>query len=211
MANTNTPYGLRPDRLHGASVPNESSRIYYVPASVANTIFVGDAVVKVAGSASPSGAYKGVDLANLIFNTGAGVAPITGVVTSIIGVAPAGANVTTPMIPMSFGPLTRPASTSQDYYITVADDPSTEFSVQVGGTLAASAIGKGATLQYFGGSTHTGLSGSTLDPTSVDDTHAQQFVIVGFDSVTNNDPASSNAKVIVRLNASTEVNGQVGI
>jgi hypothetical protein len=214
MANTNSPYGLRPDRLHGAAVPNESQRMYYVPASVANAIAVGDAVVKIAGSTSPSGLCKGVDLASFATNaTSGGAAPITGVVTSVIGVAPAGANITTPIIPMNFGPLIRPASTSQDYYVMVADDPSTEFSVQVDSTniLPLSAIGKGVTMTYNAPSTATGWSGTVLANASVTDTDAQQFVIVGFDSVTNNSPSSAYAKVIVRLNSSTEGSGQVGI
>jgi len=200
MANQNTTYGLRPVRLHGAEVANESARPYYVPAGNTNALFVGDPVVKIAGSTAPNG-VKGVDLA-----TSGG--PVTGVVVGFQGTAIAGSNVSQPFLPMNFGPFYRPATTALDYYVLVEDDPSIEFSIQLAGTaiMAQTNIGEGGSITLGAGSPYTGWSGATLSNTTTD-TGAQQVIIIGKDSVANNDVTLPYAKYIVRINNSTEAPG----
>src|ERR1700744_189363 len=85
MTNITVAYGLQPvQRLDGA-VWNDSLRVYYVPAANTNALFVGDPVLKTAGSADING-IAGVDIA------AAGIAAkITGVVCGFLGSCAAGA------------------------------------------------------------------------------------------------------------------------
>jgi hypothetical protein len=206
-ANPNTPYGLQPvNRLGNAEFRNSVS-LYYVPAAKTNAIYVGDPVLKVTASADANG-VDGCDLAAATGN-------ITGVVVGFLGVCASGA-----AAPAFFGlsatpgPAYRPASTAQDYYVLVNDDPQTVYAVQSndsGGAPAATKVGQNANLVVGTGSAYTGLSGWMLAANSINTTNTLQVNIVGFLRSADNVAGQSNAKLLVRLNTSTEVNGATGI
>lgn len=206
-ANPNTPFGLQPIQRLGTAEFRNSLSLYFVPAAKTNAIYVGDPVLKVAASADANG-VDGVDLAAATGN-------ITGVVVGFYGVCASGAaNPSFFGLSATPGPAYRPATTSQDYYVLVSDDPSQLYMVQSndsGGAPAATVVGKNANLVVGTGSAYTGWSGWMLAANSVATTNTLQVNIVGFLREADNVPGQANAKLLVRLNTSTEVNGATGI
>jgi hypothetical protein len=207
MANPNTPYGLQLVQRLGTAEFRNSISLYYAPASQSNALYVGDPVLKQAASADSNG-VDGVDLAAATGN-------ITGVIVGFYGVCASGAaNPSFFGLSATPGPAYRPASTSLDYYVLVCDDPQALYSVQSndsGGAPAATVVGKNANLASGTGSAYTGLSGWKLAANSINTTNTLQVNIVGFLRQPDNVPGQTNAKLLVRLNTSTEVNGATGI
>ncbi len=209
MANKNSPSGLQSVDFAYANKPGVSTRVYRVPANQTNALYVGDPVVKVAGSGL--GGFNGVDLATAGSN-----AAITGVINGFVGVAPANSTTVTPSL-FGFsgqpGNTYRPASTTQDYYVLVNDSSDTLYSVQVGNAVLSQAdIGKNFNLVSGAGSAYTGLSGWLINSTAIaDGAGIGQVNVIGFDSVPQNNSAQAYARVLVRLNSSTETNGSQGI
>lgn len=184
MANANSPQGLRPVRYASGAPYNGAVKRYHVPASDSTALFVGDPVI-VAGSADANG------VATVTRATAAGGNLITGVV---VGVEPS-STVTTAY---------RPASVAS--YVYVADDPNLLYEIQedaVGGALAAADVGLNADLVSGSGSTVTGKSGFQLDTSTKATTATLQLRIIGFVQRADNE-IGANAKVLVRLNLSTE-------
>jgi len=207
VANTNLVAGLQPiSRVDGAK-QSGASRMYFVPASQTNALFVGDPVVKVTGSANARG-VNGVDLATAGSN-----AVVTGVVTGFVGASAAGSTDEPSLYGVSQGNVYRPASTNKDFYVLVNDDPEQLFSVQVTGTatLAVADVGKNFNLVSGAGSAATGLSGWTVSNTAVSAGATGQVNVIGFEEVVLNSPSSAYANVLVRLNSSTETNKSSGI
>ena len=207
--NINNVSGLSPiSRVDGAKWGN-SLRLYYVPSTNTNALYVGDPVVKVTGSANGNG-INGVDLATAGAN-----AVVTGVVCGFAGVATAGSTNTPAFYGLSGTPgaVYRPASTSQDYYVLVNDDPEALFTVQVtsNAVMSVGDVGKNFNLVAGAGSTYTGLSGFTISNTEVVGDALGQVNVIGFDQTTRNDPTLPYANVLVRLNTSTETNRSTGI
>jgi hypothetical protein len=201
VANSNTPFGLQPIRRIDGAVWNDSLTEYYIPATDTNAFYVGDAVVKVAGSADAAG-VNGVTIANA-------AGPITGV---ICGFRPAYGR--TP------GPSYRPASGGGvAWYALVNDDPEAAFLIQenddLGGTpgtpLAVADVGKNANLILAAGSIYTGWSGAMLDANTVATTSTLALNIKSFEHAPNNTPGALYAKVIVTINNHTETPHQAGI
>lgn len=210
MANPNTPMGLVPiNRLDGASW-RDSLTMYVVPAAQTNAIYVGDPVIKKAGSADTSG-VNGVDLA-----AAGSTNKITGVVCGFYGVCAAGtANPSFFGLSGTPGPAYRPATTSLDYYVLVNDDPEAEFVVQEndsGGTpLTIASVGKNANLIVGTGSVYTGWSGWMLDSSTAATGATLQVNIKGFLQEADNVPGAAFAKVIVSINLPTETSNSAGI
>ncbi|MDE2106637.1 MAG: hypothetical protein KGL39_55995, partial [Patescibacteria group bacterium] len=178
MANPNIPRGAIPIQRSGGASWRDSANVYFVPHGNTNALYVGDFVTKVTGSAD-TGGVNGIDL------TAAGANPITGVVVGFVGACKAGAGLNA----ASFWPLTtsggtmyRPASTTQDYYALVVDDPLCEFLIQenddsggVAGTpLPVTAVGKNANFVHAAGNVY-GLSGTMLDANTVGTTNTLQL------------------------------------
>lgn len=205
MANQNTPYGLRPVRLNSGEPYNGQARMYQIPASDTNAYFVGDPVIKTAGTADANG-IPGVTLAS----AGAGNL-ITGV---IVGFVAQGGMIT------SNGPFSRPAAAqTAAWYVLVADDPGLIFAIQendnVGGVagtpLAVTAVGKNANLVSGSGSTSTGNSGWMLQANGTATTQNFQLNIVEFFQEAGAVAAALYAKVLVRINQHTETPNSSGI
>jgi hypothetical protein len=202
MANSNAPMGLVPRRYRNGSPWMGAARHYYVPASDATALFIGDPVVIVAG-VDPNG-FASVTRAGA---TGR----ITGVV---VGFRPSAT-----IIANGY----RAASTAE--YVIVADDPDLLFEVQEsaatdGAALTAAAMGKNANLIVGTGNTKTRQSAFTLDSTSAATTNTLQVRIVEserrIDNTmigTNGSPGAAYANWLVAINQPTETGaaGSTGV
>jgi hypothetical protein len=196
MANTNSALGLIPRRYRNGSPWMGACRTYYVPASDANPIFIGDPVI-IAGSGDAAG-YPTCTLA-----TAGSAGRITGV---CVGLRPGGNGTTTP-------PRYRAASTAE--YILVCDDPAILYEIQedgIGGALAVTNIGQNADLISGTGSTYTGASGFMLDSSTAAVTATLQLRIVELQHRPDNDIGTS-AKWLVAINLPTETGaaGSTGV
>jgi hypothetical protein len=209
--NPNTPYGLQPYTLQGSKDWRDSVVVYL--ANTTNAMYVGDPVVKVAASAD----INGINTVNLV---AAGSShPITGVVVGFQGSGAPQLGNYNPGSLFSLsgtpGPAFKPANTA-NFYVLVADDPSLLYVAQSNdsGTAtapAATIVGKNANLVSGAGSAFTGWSGWMLNSGSVGTSANAQVNIVGVLPEADNVVGSVNAKFIVRLNNSTEVNAATGI
>lgn len=205
MANTDTPFGLRPVG-HPQGLSRANVRAYAVPSSYATALFPGDPVVKTgtANTAEVSAPGLGTmpvgSLSEVNKATAGDGNAITGV---IVGVA---------ADPDNLGRRYMPASTGGVVFVN--DDPSTEFEIQADGAIAAAQVGLNAVLIYtHTGDTDTGQSGAELDTTS--DVPAadasNQLTILSVVPRTDNEAGSANSKCRVRINNHTEAHGAVGI
>ena len=206
MTNQTQAYGLQPvARLDGA-VWNDSLRVYFVPASQTNALYVGDPVIKIAGSADTAG-VNGVDLAA----AGTGN-KITGVVCGYVGACVAGtANPSFFSFSGTPGPVYRPATTAQDYYVLVNDDPEAQFYIQASAALAVANVGKNANLLSGTGSVYTGWSGWQLNVTGITTTNTLQLRIIGSVPDPLGVPNATGNKFIVQINTHTELPNSAGI
>lgn len=197
MANANAPTGLTPRRYRNGSPWMGAARHYYVPASDATALYIGDPVVIVAGSDTNG-------FASVTRATAGASNRITGVV---VGFRP-----TTPM--MASYPA-RPASTAG--YVIVADDPDLLFEIQEsattdGAALTATAMGKNA--QLVAGTGTVAGSGFMLDSTTAVTTNTGQLRIVEYQRRADNDgPAKAYGKWLVAINQPTETGaaGSTGV
>lgn len=212
MANIPVAYGLQPvQRLDGA-VWNDSLRTYYVPAANTNALFVGDPVLKTTGTADTNG-IAGVDIA-----AAGTAAKITGVVCGFLGSCAAGApggptlsNVNMFASSGTPGNMYRPASTGQDWYVLVNDDPEAQFYVQASAALAVANVGKNANLLAGAGSAYTGWSGWQMNVTGIGTGATLQLRIIGSTPDPVGVPNATGNKFIVQINTHTELPNSAGI
>lgn len=214
MPNADTPFGLKPVR-HMLGLPlNGAVKPYYVPASYATALFIGDPVVKVAAGSNTArvqapgvGEFQIGTLPEINKAAAGDGNAITGV---IVGFAPD---------PDGLGRIHRPASTERIAF--VCDDPFVVFEIQADGAIPAASVGLNAVLIYtHSGSTVTGLSGAELDTTSdvpAADASNQLIILRAINRV-DNDTTLIHAKVEVRISLHTEGlgltaagDGQLGI
>lgn len=191
MANVDSPYGLRPVRERDGSPYSGAANTYYVPATDATALFVGDPVI-LAGSADDSGVAPTVTRA-----TAGATNRITGVV---VGFQPNPA-----FVPFGY----RPAST--EMYVLVADDPFIEYAIQADADgIAAAQIGLNANLTADAGSTATKRSGFYLDGSTPAADATFQLRILGLEPQINNE-VGAYADVLVRINLPTEAGVASGL
>ena len=196
MANSNAPTGLTPRRYRNGSPWMGACRTYYVPATDATAIGIGDPVI-LAGDGDAAG-VPAVTLA-----TAGATNRITGV---CVGLRPGGNSTLIP-------PRLRAASTAE--YILVADDPDLLFEVQedsAGGALAATNISQNADLVAGTASTTTGQSAWQLDSSTAGTGATLQMRIVGLQQRADN-VIGANAKWLVSINLPTETGaaGALGV
>lgn len=206
MANTNTPFGLKPVQQKNGAPYNGAFRAYYVPASYGTALFIGDPVVTTgtantaAVSAAGAGTFAIGTLPEINKATVGTGNKITG---AIVGIAA----VTSASLPY------KPASTEAIVY--VADDPDLLFEIQADGSLTSVDVGLNACLIYTqSGSTSTGRSGAELDTgttTAPATTAAFQLTIVSIVNRMDNEAASSRVKLNVRINNHSMVNAAAGV
>lgn len=206
MSNRDTRFGLRPIRHRNGAPYSGAANPYFVPASYATALFLGDAVVKT-GTANTA----------IVTAPGAGEFAI-GSLPEINRVAAGDGNAITGVI-VGFAPLPdnlslnyNPASTARVVY--VCDDPDVVFEIQADGAVPATSVGLNAVLIYtHAGSTVTGFSGAELDTTS--DAPAadasNQLTIQRVVNRLDNTPNSIHNKVEVKINLHTEAANTLGI
>lgn len=179
--NANTPFGLKPVRGTGSQPYNDGTQMFFVPASDATALNIGDPVV-LAGSADAAG------VATVTLAAAAG--PITGVV---VGFMPDG---TTNMVG------NRAASTAA--YVLVETNPLTLFEIQdTAGTIGVNDIGLNANLTIAAGNAYTKRSGVVLNAASKATTATLAVRIRGLSQKPDNS-FGAFAKVLVQINNSTE-------
>lgn len=192
MANTDTPFGLKPVRYLSGQPYSGSVNIYSTVTGDGTAIYVGDPVI-ISGTASTIDGviYQDVDQA------------ATGDV--IVGVVVA-------VLPESRDSLVyRAASTAR--LLAVCDDPNVLFEIQEvsGGTaLTANDIGLNANFVVAAGSTVTGRSGVELNNATEANTNTLDLHIWGFVNRPDN-AIGEHAKWLVRINRHQHANQIAGI
>lgn len=203
MANSDTPFGLRPVG-HPSGLSRASIRAYYVPASYGTALFVGDPVVKTGTSNTAAVSAPGVgtmpigSMAEVNKAAAGNDNAITGV---IVGIAANPDNLSRRYLPASTGGV-----------VFVNDDPYTEFEIQADEDIVAADVGLNAALVYTNaGSTATGQGGAELDSSTVATTATEQLRILGVVPREDNEAASNFTKVRVRINRHSEILAGAGV
>ena len=194
--NSNSPFGLRPVRHRSGAAYNGSVNPYFLPASYATAMFIGDPVIKTgtANTAAVGGFAVGT-MPEINKATAGTTNRVTGV---IVGFLP---------LPTNLGLTYNTASTER--VALVCDDPDVQFEAQAD-TAASVTVGLNANFTFAAGSTATGMSGATIDGTNAALTVGFQVTIMRL--VNRVDVFSGAfAKVLVKLNNHTEVNASTGI
>lgn len=190
MANYNTPFGLKPLRDAASGSTTGGLEMFHVAAADAAPLYVGDCVTK-------TGTSDAAGVATVARSTAAQA--ITGVVQGFVP------NGTVDMAGY------RAASTLA--YVLVCTDHAQVYEVQedgVGGQLAAADIGLNADIIVAAGSTTTRRSGTMLDTSTKLTTATLPLKIIGLSPRPNND-FGAYAKVLVKINNSTEAHASVGV
>lgn len=198
MANTDTPFGLKPVRYMSGAPYTGAANAYSTAAGDGTAIFIGDPVI-ISGTAQTIDGviYQDVDQAatgDVIVGVVVGVDPTLG---SGVG----GRDAT----------VHRAASTQRILY--VADDPNLLFEIQEvsGGTaLTANDIGLNANFVVAAGNATTGKSGVELNNATEATTNTLDLQIVGFQNRIDNE-IGEHAKWLVRINRHQRANQVAGI
>lgn len=198
MASVSRINGFRPVKTITGAPYNGQANVYFVPASDASVIMVGDAV-KLLGDAR---AATGVPTVTRV--SGATDIPV-GVV---VGIMFSGVGDLTNVPPVNDlnTPVYRRAST--DRYLLVCDDPNVIYETQYAGTSVAAAtitanVGLNGQFVVTAGSTTTGSSGMQLDSTGLATTATLPLKIVGFPNRPDNIPGDVYFSYHVKLNATS--------
>lgn len=201
MANANFPRGLVPYRHVSGGYYNGSFDVYYVPASDANNIFVGDPVVGVTNSSDGAG-------------TPTATIATAGSSNYILGVCIGLVNAGAPNLP-EFTitrdlPVYRQASVAS--YIAVVNDANVLYEVQEdsnGGAMVSGASGRNVNLVAGSGNTAYGTSGWQLQSSSLATTATLQMRIVRLLQQTDN-LVGANAKWLCKINLNA-LSNQTGV
>lgn len=182
--NKDAPRGLQPVSYLSGAPWNGQVRKYVVLAADTTAVGIGDAV-KISGTSSADGFY-------------AAVQSVTATTDVIVGVAvgfepnPANLNID--------GLYRSTATTTKDRGVFVVDDPDVIFEIQADGDMADSSIGLNCPLVIDTPNTTTGRSKMELDASEVAADVNDQLKIVGLVNAPDNDPTTSNQKVLVIIN-----------
>jgi hypothetical protein len=189
MANTSIPRGLIPVRYRSGAPYNGGYNTYFIPASNATALFIGDPVVPVTAASDGNG------IPTITHAAAGGGSFVLGAVVGIV----AGGD---PMIARTQDQgVHRAASVAA--YVMVADDPDLLFEIQedgVGGAMGVNAGSRNADLVSGAGSAFTGYSGWQLDSSTLAVTATLQLRILKAVERADNDPTSAFAKWLVHIN-----------
>jgi len=206
MANVDAPRGLTPIRHRNGAAYSGSGNPYVALSTYGTALFVGDAVVRVAGGSNTAkistvgGDFEIGTLGDVERATAGTTELITGVV---VGFGPN---------PDNLSLQYRAASTERLIY--VEDDPDVIFEIQADGAIPAASVGLNGNLIFtHAGSTTTGRSGMELDTTSNPPatTIGDQLRILRAVNRTDVDTTLTHAKVEVLINQHTERAGIIGV
>ncbi len=193
MASVSRLNGFRPVKhISGGSYTGQAN-VYFVPASNADVIMVGD-VVKLAGdSRSPTG------VPTVARHAGGATEAAVGVVVGILFSGVGDAQNVPPVTDLNT-PVYRRAST--DRYLLVADDPGLVFEAQASasGSFTSVDVGLNAGIRATAGNTSTGNSGMDIDLGAKATTATLPLKIVGFPYRPDNNVGDSFVNLYVRIN-----------
>lgn len=189
MANSDTPFGMRPVAHLDGSPWNGKVTTYLSPSADGTATYVGDPV-KSGGTAGAAGVtVYGYDVEGMAtIATAAAGDTLRGVV---IGFSPLQSNLET---------LYRVASTNRLAY--VVDSPDVVFEIQedsVGNDVAITQVGNNFDIVYAAGNTTTGRSAVELDSSDATGTATAQLRLLGLVKRPNN-ALGTNAKWLVMIN-----------
>lgn len=195
MANTNRPNGFSVDQTLTPAPFNQQINAYYVPASDATAIGIGDLVKLTTGSTAPDGATQnsGKVLKNVIL-AGASDVPV-GVVVGF------------QFDPNNLMQKSRLASTGR--VVMVADSPSLVLEAQADAT-GISLANVGLNCTWTPGAPGSLSGNSTSVVTGPASTSTLPFQILGISSVQGNEPGAY-ARVTLRFNKHAYVTGTTGV
>jgi hypothetical protein len=201
MANTSTPFGLRPVRSLNGAPWNGAATMYYIPSTDNNAYFVGDVVASLAGGDVATGASSVVLVGTRGAATSSGA--VRGVIVGIGAVAGnSGAAAPLGADPDALATISIPATKTKGYFVWVCDDPTTVFEAQAD-TIAATAFNKNCPL-YVGAVSPVPVfnSLSYAQGSAANTTQAFPLKIVGAPNRQDNDLTSPGtyAKVYVIFN-----------
>ncbi len=203
MANVNAPFGLRPVRHSSGAPYNGSVNKYYVPASYATSLFIGDPVA-LTGTSNTS-LVRGYNPGTIAEINKATAGTTNKWIGAIVGFEPASGAES-----LVYG------AASTERIALVADDPDLIYHIQDdgGAALAATSVGLNAVFIYtVAGSTITGASGVQLDAgttTAPATTQGFQMQILRLANFPNNE-LGVNAIWEVRNNKHFYANDLAGI
>lgn len=189
--------GFRPVKTLTGSPYNGEANVYFVPASDATVIMVGDAV-KLLGDARAATGVATVTRISAATDIPLGI--VVGILFSGVGDL-----TNTPPVNDLNTPIFRRAST--DRYLLVADDPSLIYEVQLAGAgpsaaTVTTAVGQNGQFTVTAGNTSSGASGMQLDSAGQATTATLPLKIVGLPNRPDNIPGDAFISYYVKLNSS---------
>lgn len=193
MASVSRLNGLKPVKFRTGAPYNGSASLYFVPASNADVIMVGD-MVKLAGDGrSPTG------VPTVARHAAGATEAAVGVVVGILFTGVGDLQNIPPVSDLNT-PVYRRAST--DRYLLVADDPSLIFEAQfsAAASFTTADVGLNAAPRATAGSTTTGSSGFDVDNATKATTATLPLKIVGFPSRPDNNVGDAFISVYVSIN-----------
>lgn len=201
MANRAAAFGLAPaSHLQGSTFVGQV-RTYHIPSTDGNAYAIGDPVIS-----NGTGDSKGVPGA--VLATAGGSNMVMGCIVGMGGAAYGGA---IGVDPVSQDRIIVPASKTKDYYIVVADDPYTIFTIIEDPTQAALAAADiGLNISLKAGTNNGFLSGWVLDQSTKATTSTLQMRLLGLVQRADN-AFGTGAEWLVMINNHFYKPGQTGI
>ena len=193
MANSNSPFGLRPAKGANGQVVTGAPRLYSHASGDATALYIGD-LVKLAGTAQT---INGVTTPDVVRAATGDV--ILGVV---VGINPTSRDT------LGYG------AALTAYTLFVDDDPNSLFEVQdvsSGTALTVNDVGLNANFVVAAGSTYTNQSGTTLDNTTEATNNTLDLKLVEVVNRADVDNASSPLRFLVRINRHQFSNQVAGV
>lgn len=172
MANSNTPFGMKPVMQRSGAPWNAMVVRRYIPSTNLNAFYIGSPVISLA--AADANGVPGVDVAT-------GALTLRGVV---VGVEVANSDVPSLVgVDLSLARANVPATKLRDYYVFVCEDPETVFECQgdssAGNQVAANA-NKNASLTIAAPSdTAFPVSATVISGASINTTQALNIRLMG--------------------------------
>jgi hypothetical protein len=212
MANVARINGFKPVKHLTGAPYNGQANIYEVPAGEAIPVFIGD-LVQLSASAPTANypAVKSVATATTAVNMAA--VPVVG---AVLGIFNAKIDVDGKMTAGSVAldiPIYRPASTKQ--FVLVADSIDLIYEANSAGVISAADIGLNVDIasadETSSGALATGSSPMAIATTAASASATRPLQVVGFSTKVDNDPASANARVLVRVTTHAFGNAIAGV
>lgn len=201
MSSVSRINGFRPVKHVSGAPYNGQANVYFMPASDATVVMVGDAV-KLLGDAR---AASGVATVTRCAATDIAVGVVVGILFTGVG-----DTVNMPPVNDLNTPVYRRAST--DRYVLVSDDPGMIYEVQYAGTSVAAAtitanVGLNGQFTTTAGSTTSGSSGMQLDSAGLATTATLPLKVIGFPNRPDNVPGDTYFSYYVKLNGAVYGDG----